>query len=169
MSQENSSPGSTRLPSLLCSPQSGDSTTAPDLHKGGSFQVATRVLLPLGCLQRTQDHDCDQAGAEELGDVTRLQSHSNAPRKSSAPSIDSTCSYSSESDPSAQLKEGKRRGRSPTVRLRRNSDWEVVRAAARMRAQMKAACACFRKKKKEDMPWPGSQDMRWMDACGSSM
>ncbi|CAE7499925.1 unnamed protein product [Symbiodinium microadriaticum] len=167
MRQENSSPVSTRLPSLLSSPQSGESTTVLDLHKGGppppsSLQVATRVLLPLGCLQRTQDHDCDQAGAEELGDVTRLQSHSNAPRKSSAPSIDSNCSYSSESDPAAQLKEGKRRGRSPTVRLRRNSDWEVVRAAARMRAQMKAACAYFRKKKKEDMPWPGSQDMRWM-------
>ena len=163
-SQEDSSPVSTMLPSLLGSPQSGE-------HKemGTScLQVATQVLLPMGCLQRSQDHDRDQAGAEDFGDLTRLKSHSNAPRTMSTESIDSAGSESSELHPLAQLKEGKRRGRSPTVRLCRNSDWEVVRAAARMRTRMKAACLYFRKKK-EDMPWPGSQDMRWMDACGSSI
>ena len=82
--------------------------------------------------------------------------------KSSAPRTAST--------PSAvAVVEGKRRGRSPTVRLTRNSDWEVVRAAARTYRQMKAACVFVRKKKREDVPWPGSQDLRWMDRCGSSM
>ena len=174
MSQENSSPVSTRLPSLLCSPQSGESTSVPGLHKESppplsSLQVATRVLLPLGCLQRSQDHDCEeQAGAEELGDLTRLQSQSNARRTASTPSIDSPSSEISDSHFSAQLKEGKRRGRSPTLRLGFNSDWEVVLAAAHNHAKMKAACVYFREKKKEDVPWPGSQDLRWMDACGSS-
>ena len=174
-SQEDSSPVSTTLPSLLCSPQSGEHkdlstsscSTSPPLI-GGSLQVATQVLLPLGCLQRSQDDDRDQAGAEEIGDLTRLKSHSNSQRTMSAESIDTVGSENSDSHPLAQLREGKRRGRSPTVRLCRNSDWEVVRAAGRMRTQMKAACLYFRKKK-EDMPWPGSQDMRWMDACGSSI
>ncbi|OLQ10624.1 DeSI-like protein [Symbiodinium microadriaticum] len=181
-SQEDSSPVSTTLPSLLCSPQAGEykevgnsfcsssgrNDASPPAVR--SLRVATRVLLPLGCLQRSQEFDCEQqAGAEEIGDLTRLQSHSNAPRTTSTASIDSVGSESSESHPLAQLKEGKRRGRSPTVRLCRNSDREVMRAAARMRTQMKAAGVYFRKKKKEDVPWPGSQDTRWMDACGSSM
>ena len=60
-----------------------------------------------------------------------LQSQSNAPRTASTPSIGSRSSEisdGSDSHPSAQLQEGKPRGRSPTVRLTRNSDW----AAARM-------------------------------------
>ena len=122
-SQEDSSPVSATLPSLLCSPQSGEHkemgtslcSTSPPLV------VATQVLLPLGCLQRSQDDDRDQAGAEDFGDLTRLKSHSNAPRTMSTESIDSVGSESSELHPLAQLKEGKRRGRSPTVRLCRNS------------------------------------------------
>ena len=54
------------------------------------------------------------------------------------------------------------------MRLGFNSDW-VVRAAARKHQQMKAACLYFRNKTREDLPWPGNQDMRWMDAGGFSM
>ena len=164
MSRENSSPVSTRLPSLLGSPQAGEATilAGQGLHKESppamstSMQVATQLQLPLGCLQRSSP----ETGAEEPGDGRRT---------ASTPSIDSRSSESSDSHPTAQLQEGKRRGRSPTVRLTCNSDWEVVRAAARSHRQMKAACVFFRNKKREDVPWPGSQDLRWMDACGSSM
>ena len=92
MSPENSSPGSTALPSLLGNPQAGDSATFPGLHKdvdisfcsssgrndaspvpmSSSLQLATRVLLPLGCLQRSsQEHGDKQTTAEELGDESQ--------------------------------------------------------------------------------------------------
>ena len=70
MSRQNSSPVSTRLPSLLGSPQAEEATTlaGQGLHKesppplSSSMPFATQLRLP------------HETGSEEPGDLTRLQS-----------------------------------------------------------------------------------------------
>ena len=88
MSRHNSSPVSTRLPSLLGSPQAGGATTlaGQGLHKespppmSSSMPFATQLRLPLGCLQRSSH----ETGSEEPGCKVspmhpgRLQHHPSA-------------------------------------------------------------------------------------------